>query len=127
MVDGLFNQTNFLLAQKMLDATVLRHRALASNLANIETKGYKRVDVAQDFQSQLTEAASSGEKDRIMAATPKLKVDETARFVRGDGNNVELDSELMEMDKNSLNHEFLTQYMTGNFNRLRAAISGNPE
>ena len=37
MIDALFSQSNYLAAKKMLDASVLRHEAIASNLANLET------------------------------------------------------------------------------------------
>jgi len=47
MIDGLFNQTNYVAAKKMLDATALRHEAIASNLANLETPRYKRVSSKQ--------------------------------------------------------------------------------
>ena len=46
MIDGLFASANYQGVKKMLDATVLRQEAIASNLANIETPNYKRVDVA---------------------------------------------------------------------------------
>ena len=124
MVEGMFNQTNYMLAQKLLDASVLRHEALASNVANVETKNYKRIDLAPDFTQQLRDAVQGGESRRIGQLTPKLKLDESARTLRGDGNNVELDSELMAMNNNALEHEFLTQYLTGNYNRLRSAIAG---
>jgi flagellar basal-body rod protein FlgB len=45
MISALFSQPNYVGAKKMLDATVLRHEAIASNLANIETPNYKRMDV----------------------------------------------------------------------------------
>ena len=57
MIDALFNQPNYQATRKLLDATVLRHEALASNLANLETPGYKRMDVAPVFETELQKEA----------------------------------------------------------------------
>ena len=58
MIDGLFNQTNYVAAKKMLDLTALRHEAIASNLAHVETPRYKRLDVSSSFANELQQAAS---------------------------------------------------------------------
>ena len=40
MIDGLFAGANYTGLKQMMDATVLRHEAIASNLANVETPHY---------------------------------------------------------------------------------------
>jgi flagellar basal-body rod protein FlgB len=42
MIEALFNQTGYLAAKKTLDAVALRQEAIANNIANLETPGYKR-------------------------------------------------------------------------------------
>jgi len=64
MIDALFNQPNYLAAKKMLDVTVLRHEAIASNLANVEVPNYKRLDVSPSFESQLAQAVATAERLR---------------------------------------------------------------
>jgi flagellar basal-body rod protein FlgB len=49
MIEALFSDSNYLAAKRMLDVTVLRHEAIASNLANVETPNYKRLDVSPSF------------------------------------------------------------------------------
>jgi flagellar basal-body rod protein FlgB len=46
MINALFSQPNYLASKKMLDATVLRQEAITSNIANLETPNYKRLDIA---------------------------------------------------------------------------------
>ena len=53
MIEALFNQPNYLAAKKTLDAVALRQEAINNNLANLETPGYKRVDLAPNFEQQL--------------------------------------------------------------------------
>jgi len=124
MIDGLFSQTNYIAAKKLLDATVLRHEAIASNLANIETPGYKRLDVAPAFNTELQRALSTGQRDQLAAVQPKLIVDPQAAARGPDGNSVQLESELAHLNQNTLAHALETQMITGSLLRLRLAITG---
>ena len=58
MIDALFNQPEYLAAKKTLDADTLRQQAIASNIANLETPGYKRLDVAASFNTELQRACA---------------------------------------------------------------------
>jgi flagellar basal-body rod protein FlgB len=124
MLDALFTQPNYVAAKKMLDATVLRHEAIASNLANIETPGYKRLDVAPSFSAELQQAVTAGDPDQIAGARPQLSVDSAAIATNRDGNTVQLETELAEMNRNFLAHAMETQLVTGNLLKLRLAITG---
>jgi flagellar basal-body rod protein FlgB len=123
MDGGMFTGTNYQLAGKMLDYTTLRQKALASNLANLNVPGYKRVDVSSDFQTELSKAVSSGNMQNLQALTPKLAIDPTASTTRSDGNNVEMDREMMEMNKTSTDYEYLVRYMNYNYQMTRSAIT----
>jgi flagellar basal-body rod protein FlgB len=50
MIEALFNQPDYLAAKKTLDAVALRHEAIASNIANVETPGYRRIDLATHWR-----------------------------------------------------------------------------
>ena len=39
MIESLFSSKNYQASKKLLDAATLRHEALATNLANVETPG----------------------------------------------------------------------------------------
>ena len=51
-------------------------------------------------------------------------MDANAAAVSPDGNTVNLESELLEMNKNSLANTLQTQLITTDFYRLRMAITG---
>jgi len=125
MIDALFNQPDYLAAKKQLDAIALRQDAIASNIANLETPGYKRLDVAPAFNSELERACAARNPQQIAGLKPELAVDTNATAVSPDGNTVNLDSELLEMNKNSLANVLETQLVTTDFYRLRMAITGN--
>ena len=124
MIDALFNQPDYLAAKKQLDAIALRQDAIASNIANLETPGYKRIDVATAFNSELERACAARDPRQIASLKPQLAVDSNAVAVSPDGNTVNLESELLEMNKNSLANTLQTQLITTDFYRLRMAITG---
>src|SRR4026209_2888858 len=126
MISALFNQPNYVGVKKMLDATVLRHEAIASNLANIETPNYKRMDVPLAFSTELQRAIAGMRVDQIQSVQPRLEVDATAASGRADGNAVQLESELAALNQNSVAHALETQLITGNLLKLRLAITGRP-
>ena len=64
MIEALFSNPNYLTAKKTLDAVALRQEAIANNLANLETPGYKRMDLAPTFEQELERASSAGDTQR---------------------------------------------------------------
>lgn len=126
MIEALFNQPNYIATKRMMDATALRHEAIASNIANIETPNYKRIDVAPTFQAELRQAIASRDASLIGAVKPQLAEDTTAVSSRRDGNNVQLETELLNLNQNTLAHTLETQLITGSLLRMRLAITGRP-
>ena len=124
MIDQLLGHQNYQLAKQLLDAASLRHEALATNIANLETPGFKRLDLSPDFARQLEKLAASGPTAEPIQLRPTVVEDPNARAVRPDGNSVELDRELIEMNRNSLEYEFLTQFASDSIKRLKTAITG---
>jgi flagellar basal-body rod protein FlgB len=124
MIEALFNQPGYLAAQKMLDAAVIRHEAIASNIANLETPNYKRLDVAPSFSTDLNRALASGDVGQLKSLSPSLAVDPNAVSANRDGNTVNLEHELLAMNQNQLMHTLETQLITGSLLKLRLAITG---
>jgi flagellar basal-body rod protein FlgB len=125
VIDPIFQSDNYQIARKLLDSVVMRQEAIASNIANAETPGYHRLDIAPDFAQQLKARVAAGD----FAATadqikPQLAEDLTARSLRPDGNTVEIERELLAMNNNMVQHEFLTELISGNLKQLKMAISG---
>jgi len=124
MVDPIFQSANYQAARKMLDAAALRQEAIAANIANAETPGYRRLDVNFDFADQLRSSLRTGELDRTMEIKPKLVEDTHARTVRPDGNTVEIEHELLAMNRNAAEYDYLTEIVSRNIKQLKLAITG---
>jgi len=125
MIDPIFHSDNYQLARKLLDGAALRQEAIASNIANAETPGYRRLDISADFAEQLKARSRTGELhgpgDDLKAT---LVQDPHARSVRPDGNSVEIEHELLAMNKNAVEYEFLTEVVSKNIKQLKMAITG---
>ncbi len=125
MIDPIFQTDNYQLARKLLDAAVLRHEAIATNVANAETPGFRRLDLAPDFAVQLKARMAAGD----FAATagsirPHLAEDQTARSIRPDGNTVEIERELLVMNRNAVEYDYLSEVVSSNIKQLKLAITG---
>lgn len=125
MIDPIFQTDTYQLARKLLDVSVLRQRAIASNIANAETPGYRRVDIAPDFEAQLKARLAAGNfAETADTLKPQLAVDQTARSVRPDGNTVQLEKEMTKMDSNAADFDFLAQVVTYDLKQMKMAITG---
>lgn len=121
----LSNNSNYQIAKQVMDVAHMRHQALASNIANFENPGYKRIDVAKSFAEEFRNAAQEGDVERIQKLTPTLQVDNSRLPMRADGNNVSIEGELLQMNKNSLEFDFAQQLVSSSIRRLQTAIKGH--
>ena len=124
LLQNLYEQENYLVAKKLLDATHLRHETLSNNLANVETPGFKRRDLPKNFSVELRRAVERKDFRRVKSLLPRSREDLQAKPVRMDGNTVQLDEELLAMNRNALNYEYLTQMVSGSIKELNLAIKG---
>jgi flagellar basal-body rod protein FlgB len=124
MIEALFNQPGYLAAKKTLDAIALRQEAIANNIANMETPGYKRVDLAPAFQTELEHACAAGDMQQMADLKPTLALDTTSVSNGRDGNTVHLENELLQLNQNSSTHALETQLVSNMLSRMRMAITG---
>ena len=123
MINGLLASPSYDSGKLLLDICVARHEMCASNIANLETPGYKRLDFPLDFQAALARAIKDGRVGSVSAPRPVRDVDSPSQ--RKDGNNVLLQQELLVMSKNSAEYEVVSEFVTGSLKTLRGAISGH--
>ena len=60
--------------------------------------------------------------DAVKGVRPRISVDTTAVAQNRDGNSVQLEKELMYLQKNMVAHHMQTQMISGTFSKLRSAI-----
>ena len=133
-----FTRTTDLLHRAM-DVSTLHYQVTANNLANSEVPNYKRVEV--NFESELKRALDSEKNEHesfkmrttnekhIKSETPRDYRDVEPRRVRdyltttkANGNNVDAETEAMNVLKIQLNYQLLTQLQTFEFSQVKSVL-----
>jgi len=110
--------------QGLADALTLhqrRHEVLSSNLANVETPGFKAREL--DFQSALKAAFEQVPEEMGPGLGPKVVEDSTAP-PRADGNTVDLDLQMGKLSANGQQYVALAKILELRVTQLRLAIEG---
>lgn len=103
--------------ESYLSLTNQRETVITSNMANVDTPGYRTKDV--DFQSELARAIAAPD-----GTTPHAVVRNVSGLLeRPDGNNVDIDREAMKLSEVQLQYQMGTQLMKGEFHQLITAIN----
>jgi len=120
------------LLKSAADYSWTRSELINSNIANVDTPNYKRQDIA--FESVLSaavaKAAAFDGKNLTKTVRnidydslhPIVYTDNSGYSYRIDGNNVDIDTEEVEMASNQLYYQGVIDSMEQQFNRLKNAM-----
>jgi len=111
------NITDFL--ETGMKAAGLRHNAIANNIANLETTGYRRLDVK--FEQLLQKALDSAGPVRPGQIQPQIHQPKQTP-VKSNGNDVNLESEIGQMLKNILRYKTYVRLLNKKYDQLNLAI-----
>ncbi len=104
-----------------------RHAAIAANIANADTPGYRAVDVtfARMVERAGLRLATTHPGHRQPARwAPREAVVPAGGLPRRDGNDVDIDREMVKLARNQIEYQFLTRVLGGRFRKLKEAITG---
>lgn len=129
MIDtSIFNYVNVL--DKAADASWLKNEAISNNIANVDTPGYNRQDV--NFEDALKDAL---QKSSYVSLDDKINNLDMSRLDVGiyteyssysyrlDENNVDIDTENVELARNQLVYQGLTDSITEELSRLKSVCN----
>ena len=118
-----------------LDASAMRQKAIANNIANVNTPGYQRIEVS--FENELRKALNP---QQLMGAQtnaahmpigrPDLKHIQPQAYrpndptLPGQINNVDIDMEMAKLAENQILFNAGVKLMTDRSGVLRSAITG---
>ena len=110
-----------------LTLTQRRHEVLASNLANVETPGFRARDL--DFGSALREAFAVHRQGELGAADDADEphasvVEDRSAPARADGNTVDLDLQMAKLTANGTRYLALARLLAMRIGLVRQAING---
>lgn len=118
--------------EKALNASSVRQKVLANNIANIDTPGFKRSDV--NFKRVLSNAIGKSGPDLSLKTTVPnhiangsaengsiVRMDRSTSL-RNDSNNVDVDREMTNVAENGLYYNALTKTISSQLGLLRMVI-----
>ena len=110
-------------------ASWTRETVIGNNIANVDTPGYKRQDVA--FEDVLKRELKSSKYDTLQKAVDNVSLnklegrtytDYASYSYRLDGNNVDIDTENVELASEQLRYQTLTSAVSNEFTRMNTAM-----
>jgi len=108
VIDGLATSL-----ERYMDLLSARQKVVTSNIANVDTPGYKTKDL--NFQAEFQSAAYM--QNPLPVEVPDLPV-------KNDGNNVSMERESRLLAENALRFNLASNILRDQIKQVRAAISG---
>ena len=111
------------------DAAWQRNEAISNNIANVDTPGYKRQDVA--FESVLQQALGNNRYESMADKEANVNlsrlrgrayVDYANYSYRLDGNNVDIENENVMLAENQLKYQGLISSINQEFTNLKTVM-----
>ena len=125
--------------EKGLEGASKRQKVISNNIANADTPGFKRSDVSFESTLKSVIAAQPQAQGLPMRVTntkhlvpnsdpaqyPFIIASDKSISHRADGNNVDIEREMVEMNKNQGTHAAIANVMTGEISFIKQAIDSN--
>jgi len=120
--------------ERVLDVSAYRHQVIASNLANVDTPGYRTRDV-REFAGEIEQAMAGGDEPAppgisfAGATFARMSFAPVTHKLRGllerpDGNNVSVERESLLLAQNQLRFQVAVAFLKSEFHTMSSAISG---
>ena len=117
--------------EKGLSYATTKNKAIAQNIANVDTPGYKSKDV--DFKTIMADAQSSAVSsyktderhyDFTIASQGSGAYSKDNFRARSNGNGVNMDTEQAKLAENTIYYNALIERVSGKLTSLNTAIKG---
>jgi len=118
-----------------LDASAMRQKAIANNIANVNTPGYQRIEVS--FEDELKKAlnpqqllGAQTQTGHMSIGRPTLDKLQPQAYrpndptLPGQVNNVDIDMEMAKLAENQILFNAGVKFLTDRSSVIRSAISG---
>lgn len=107
---------------RFLDVNVARHKLIASNLANIDTPGYRTRDL--DFRAELARVGLDQDEGSLAyASNTPVVLRVHGLLERPDGNNVNVERESLLLAETQMKFGLGVQLLKDQFHQISQAIN----
>lgn len=118
------NDRTALALRKALDGDAARQRAVANNLANVDTPGFQpsRVSFEDQLRSALTSSADDDSTESLARLEP-LVTTYGGPALRRDGNSVDVETEMVDLAESGLHYQTLVRLLSKKLQMLRSVVT----
>jgi flagellar basal-body rod protein FlgB len=107
--------------ETLLDFTAIKQKVIGQNIANAETKNYKRKEV--EFKELLDLGMKKSSNVNQKETEFSVKLDEETQII-SQGNNVDINKEMADLAKNTIMFKFASNKISGYYKTLQNVIRG---
>jgi len=132
MLNEMFANSPIPVLEQLVNFSQSRHKVLASNIANIDTPGYRTRDLSvEKFQDKLKSAIGERDSDASSVSLgDRILVDPFDKVREGmnnilyhDDSNVGIEQQVAEITKNHMQHNLALTIINSQFRLLQTAVS----
>ncbi|WP_029330820.1 flagellar basal body rod protein FlgB [Exiguobacterium oxidotolerans] len=113
--------SDYSLMTQAVDRTVAAQKVISTNIANVDTPGYKakRLVFGDVLNSEMKMSLQ-----RHTTINTSGTVVEQSTSMRNDGNGVDIDLEMSELSRNQIEYEVLVEQLNRKFSGIQSVIRG---
>lgn len=137
MFDSTTFGKNLDILQRTMDVSLLRREVISNNIANADTPNFKRTDV--NFEAALSKALASEKQsafpmklthekhipnNRVIdykTVNPRRVLDYLTQ-TDNNGNNVDIEKEMMASVQNQMRYQLMTQSVNNQFRKINLVV-----
>lgn len=97
-----------------------RHGAIAGNIANADTPGYRPTQVA--FEEALQNASATNNMKKLEGIQSQVEIADDGA-PRLDGNTVNLDKQMASLSQNAILYNATAEFLARKFRMIKTALS----
>jgi flagellar basal-body rod protein FlgB len=124
---NLLGKTSAPFLKLTLNAYSTRHKAIAKNVSNVETEGYRPVKVS--FEENLRKVSERNHPTGIKTHPRHLQIGANSHNFKEritvEDRGVNLEQEMAELAKNQIRFEFVARKLRATYDTVRASITGH--
>lgn len=119
---------NISMAEKSLDYLWSKQQITMNNIANVDTPGYKAqyVTFEDEFRKRMlaNKNGTSAQIGNAIGNSRHYLHDTNEKSTRLDGNNVNMDTENVELARTTLQYQYELEALNSDISRIRTIIKG---
>jgi len=118
---SMYNHTD--LMGLALDASWKRNQVINENIANVDTPGYKRKEVSfEKYLEKAMKTTDSKDVSELTRVQSRIYTENHRLSYRKDGNNVDIDTEMVYLAENQVKYNTLISQVNYDFTRLKSVM-----